>query len=102
VFESASAEIEMWNKTASGRIDAQLVERRRAFRRRGEALERIQRAAGDLEQRITELESQAAHLQQLLLQVGAHAEALRTAAPPEVTTQGGPDHSAATGQHAHA
>jgi hypothetical protein len=102
VFESASAEIEMWNKTASGRVDGQLVERRRAFRRRGEALERIQVAAGDLDQRIIELEAQAAHLQQLLLRVGAHAEALRTAAPPEVAALDGPEFSAATGQRAQA
>lgn len=102
VFESASAEIEMWNKTASGRIDSQLVERRRTYRRRGESLERIQVATGDLEKRITELEAQAANLQQLLLRVGAHAEALRTAAPPEVTAFDGPEFSEATGQRAQA
>ena len=66
VFESASAELEMWNKSASAQVDSQLRERRRAFRRRREALERIQGAAGELEQRIGELESQDRRLQSYL------------------------------------
>ncbi len=49
VFESAAGELEMWSKTASGQIDVQLRERRRGFKRRREALERIQVAAGELE-----------------------------------------------------
>ena len=60
VFESASAELEMWNKSASAQVDAQLRERRRAFRRRREALERIQAAAGELETRLAELEARFA------------------------------------------
>jgi hypothetical protein len=63
VFESASAELEMWNKSASAQVDSQLRERRRAFRRRREALERIQGAASELEQRIGEIESQDRRLQ---------------------------------------
>jgi septal ring factor EnvC (AmiA/AmiB activator) len=65
VFENASSELELWNKTASAQVDSQLRERRRGFRRRREALERIQAAAGDLEQRIAELEAQDVQLQQL-------------------------------------
>jgi hypothetical protein len=66
IFENASGEIELWNKSASAQIDAQLRERRRGFKRRRVALERIQAAAGDLEQRIGELESQDARDQQVL------------------------------------
>jgi hypothetical protein len=65
VFESASVELELWNKTASAQIDTQLRDRRRAFKRRREALERIQEAAGELERRLGELESQDARLHTL-------------------------------------
>jgi hypothetical protein len=58
VFENAASEIELWSKTASGQVDVQLRERRRAFKRRREALERIQSASGELERRIAELETQ--------------------------------------------
>jgi Dynamin family len=57
VFESASSEIELWNRTASSQVDSQLRERRRAYKRRRESLERIQTAAGDLELRLSELEA---------------------------------------------
>lgn len=65
VFENASSELELWNKMASSQVDSQLRERRRGFRRRREALERIQAASGDLEQRISELEAQDVQLQAL-------------------------------------
>ena len=58
VFENASAELEMWNKSASAQVDAQLRERRRNFRRRRESLERIQAAASELETRLEELDAQ--------------------------------------------
>jgi hypothetical protein len=57
VFENASGEIELWNRTASAQVDSQLRERRRAFKRRRESLERIQTAAGELESRLAELEA---------------------------------------------
>ncbi|MEO5697661.1 MAG: dynamin family protein [Burkholderiaceae bacterium] len=65
VFENASADIELWNKSVTSQVDAQLRERRRNFRRRRESLERIQTAATDLELRIVELEEQDARLQGL-------------------------------------
>ena len=65
VFENASSEMELWNKMASAQVDSQLRERRRGFRRRREALERIQAASGELEQRVSELEAQDEQLQQL-------------------------------------
>ena len=75
VFENASSEMELWNKMASSQVDSQLRERRRGFRRRREALERIQAASGDLEQRIAELEAQDEQLQQL--QARCHEMAMR-------------------------
>lgn len=63
VFENASAEFEMWNKSASAQVDAQLRERRRGFRRRRESLERIQAAASELETRLSELDAQDQRLQ---------------------------------------
>ncbi len=63
VFENASAEMEMWNKSASAQVDAQLRERRRGFRRRRESLERIQAAASELETRLGELDAQDQRLQ---------------------------------------
>jgi hypothetical protein len=84
VFESASGELELWNKTASAQIDTQLRDRRRGFKRRREALERIQSAAGDLEARLGELESQDAALQRLLLQLGQLVQAARNEADPSI------------------
>ena len=77
VFENASAELELWNKGASGQVDAQLRDRRKGFRRRHEALERIQTASSELEMRITELEAQDHRLQHNLGRVAELADALR-------------------------
>ena len=55
VYESALAEIELWNKSAAAQLDAQLRERRRNFGRRIEAIERIQNAASGLDDRMTEI-----------------------------------------------
>ncbi len=62
VFESAASEIELWNRTASGQIDAQLRERRKAYKRRVESLERIRSASHELESRVQELEAQESRL----------------------------------------
>jgi hypothetical protein len=77
VFENASAELELWNKSASAQVDAQLRERRRGFRRRREALERIQAAASELELRINELEAQDQRLQGFMQRCVELADALR-------------------------
>jgi hypothetical protein len=84
VYENASGELELWSKGASAQVDSQLRERRRGFRRRREALERIQNAAGELEQRISEIETQDQRLQQFLQRVGELASALRNPDTPEV------------------
>jgi hypothetical protein len=85
VFENASGEFELWNKTASAQVDSQLRERRRGFRRRREALERIQSAAGDLEQRLSELEAQDAQLQQLQARSTELGSRLKQQAQRELT-----------------
>jgi len=64
VFENAASELELWSKGAQGQMEVQLRERRRSFTRRREALQRVQGATGDLEQRIAEVQAQDEHLAQ--------------------------------------
>ncbi|GAA0755906.1 dynamin family protein [Ideonella azotifigens] len=80
IFENASGEIEAWNQAASGQIDGQFRERRRSFKRRRESLERIQSAAGELEQRLLEVENQDAKLLELVDRAYSLASALRSRA----------------------
>ena len=85
VFESASSELEMWNKAASAQVDTQLRERRRSFRRRRESLERIQSATDELELRLAEIGSQDQRLQSRQTRVAELTLALRrqaAQAPP--------------------
>ena len=95
VFENAAGEIEMWSKSTTAQIESQLRDRRRGFKRRREALERIQTAAGDLERRIGEVQAQDDRLQQWLDRVESLATALRdlAASPPPI------DGSADRGAH---
>lgn len=65
VYESALGEVELWNKSASSQLDAQLRERRRNFARRIEAIERIQQAASGLDDRISEIDEQQSLLNEL-------------------------------------
>ena len=58
IFETAQTDVEMWNKSAMAQLDVQLRERRRNFDRRIEAIERIQQAAGGLDDRIAEIRTQ--------------------------------------------
>lgn len=69
IQESAIADIELWSKSAAAQLDAQMRERRRNFSRRIEAIDRIQQAAGGLEDRIQEIDHQAAVLGQLDLKL---------------------------------
>ncbi|MDF1484274.1 dynamin family protein [Ramlibacter sp. H39-3-26] len=89
VFESAANELEIWSKSATAQLDAQLRERRRSFARRIEAIDRIQHAANGLAERIEEIESQEqaladleSRLQELTGQLLAPPAA--DAAPPAV------------------
>jgi hypothetical protein len=65
IFDAALTEIEIWNKAASSLLDGQLRERRRNFTRRIEAIERIEQAAGGLDDRILEFEEQESRLDEL-------------------------------------
>ncbi|MEO8297691.1 MAG: dynamin family protein [Burkholderiales bacterium] len=80
VFENASGEIELWNRTASAQVDGQLRERRRAFKRRRESLERIQTAAGDLESRLSELEANDSRLSAMEVRLAVLFESARRSA----------------------
>ena len=77
VFENASSELELWNKAVSAQVDSQLRERRKAFKRRIETLEKVQNAAGELETRIGEIDAQDERLQQFQERTFELAEALR-------------------------
>ncbi len=65
VFESAANDLELWSKSATAQLDAQLRERKRSFARRIEAVDRIQHAAGSLAERIEEIEQAEEELTQL-------------------------------------
>lgn len=56
IFDAALGEIELWNRSSSAQLAAQLRERRQAFDRRTDAIERIQDAAGGLGERLSEIE----------------------------------------------
>jgi hypothetical protein len=85
VHESALADIELWSKSAAAQLDAQLRERRRNFTRRIEAIDRIQQAAGGLEERISEIHQQEASLHQAdvkLAELTSYLMAARTNGRP--------------------
>lgn len=75
VFESALGEVELWNKSAAAQLDVQLREKRRNFRRRLEAIKRIQDAASGLDDRIAEiveLENALDALDRKLIELTSH------------------------------
>lgn len=80
VFENAAGELELWSKAAQGQVEVQLRERRRNFTRRREALQRVQGAAGELEQRIAEVQAQDEHLAKTQARLDALAADTVTAA----------------------
>ena len=82
VFENAAGEVELWSKAASAQIEQQLRERRRAFAHRHEALQRIQSAAGELEQRIAEVEQQDKRLAGLQWRLDSMVEQVLAAMQP--------------------
>ncbi len=69
IHETALGEVELWSKSAAAQLDAQLRERRRNFSRRIEAIDRIQQAAGGLEDRIQDVDQQEAALSQIELKL---------------------------------
>lgn len=70
VNEAAMTEVERWSKGAGAQLDAQLKERRRTFTKRIEAVERIQGAAGSLDERLAELAAQESNLVELHRRLG--------------------------------
>jgi hypothetical protein len=88
VFERASGELELWQKSASSQIDQQLRERRLAFARRRETLQRVQEVTGELEQRIQDVQSQDDHLAALALQWQDQADAVLALARAGPVTSG--------------
>lgn len=80
VFENAAGELELWSKGASSQVEVQLRERRRAYTRRREALQRVQAAAGELEQRIAEVQAQEEQLGETRARLDALADAAIAAA----------------------
>jgi hypothetical protein len=72
--ENAAGEIELWSKAATGQVELQLRERRRNFARRREALQRVQGATGELEQRIAEVQQQDGQLTELQVRLEQLAE----------------------------
>jgi hypothetical protein len=83
VFENAAGELELWSKSAGSQVEVQLRERRRGFVRRREALQRVQAAAGDLEQRIAEVQAQEQHLDDTRARIDAlAADAIAAASRP--------------------
>ncbi|MDB5945292.1 MAG: hypothetical protein JWQ33_318 [Ramlibacter sp.] len=84
VYESALAEVELWNKSAAAQLDAQLRERRRNFGRRIEAIERIQEAASGLDDRIAEIHTQELAVEELdhkLSELTSHLIEIRASTP---------------------
>jgi hypothetical protein len=69
IHEMALGDVELWSKSAAAQLDAQLRERRRNFTRRIEAIDRIQQAAGGLEDRIQDIVQQEAALGQVELKL---------------------------------
>ncbi len=69
IHEMAVGDVELWSKSAAAQLDAQLRERRRNFSRRIEAIDRIQQAAGGLEDRIQDIDQQEAALSQVELKL---------------------------------
>lgn len=65
VHEMALTDIEAWSKSAAAQLDAQLRERRKNFIRRLEAIDRIAQASGGLDERIAEISSRSADLDQV-------------------------------------
>ncbi len=83
VFENAAGELELWSKGSTSQVEVQLRERRRGFARRRDALQRVQSAAGDLEQRIAEVQGHDENLAAILARLDTLvAEAVSSARQP--------------------
>lgn len=91
VFEAASNDVDMWSKTLTAPVEAQLRDRKRSYTRRLEAVDRISGAATELEERIVDMEDAQARLGSLQTQLAGatvqllaplRAERTQTASSP--------------------
>lgn len=91
VYQAALGDVELWSKSAAAQLDAQLRERRRNFSRRLEAIDRIQQAAGGLDERIAEIDDQFKALDLLdakLLELTAYLIRAQDVTKPKDTVAG--------------
>jgi len=88
VNEAAMAEVERWSKSAGAQLDAQLKERRRNFVRRIESVERIQQAAGGLEERLAEIHAHEGQLKALNERLQELTGLLTSQEPPTASAAG--------------
>jgi hypothetical protein len=91
IYQAALGDVELWSKSAAAQLDAQLRERRRNFSRRLEAIDRIQQAAGGLDERITEIDGQFKSLELLdskLLELTAYLIRAQDVTRPKNTVAG--------------
>lgn len=88
VYESAANELELWSKSATAQLDAQLRERRRSFARRLEAVERIQQAASGLVERIAEIEASEQELINLERELAQRVALLTALGTPGQAAEG--------------
>lgn len=83
VYENKLEGLEIWSKSAASQLDTQLRERRKTFVRRLEAVDRIEQASDGLEERLAELGSRSAHLDQAQAKLAELTGALLQMAEPE-------------------
>lgn len=86
VYESAANDLDLWSKSATSQLDAQLKERKRSFARRIEAVDRISQAASGLMERIAEIEAAEQQLTGLEKRLGQWSQQLIQ--PPVALPQG--------------
>lgn len=75
-FETASRDIDSWNKASVSGLESQLKERRRSFSRRVVAVDRIEEAITGLQERIDDAKVQETQLQGRLEELRSHVNAL--------------------------
>jgi hypothetical protein len=86
LFESAANDLDLWSKSATSQLDAQLKERQRSFARRLEAMDRIREASSGLVERIAEMESVALQLTVVEQRLGAWMQPWQPVAARSTTT----------------
>lgn len=81
VHEAAQAELMRWHRLCEAQFDAELRERQASFTRRLQALERVEQAAGQIDERLQDLTAQVLRLDAQAERVAALGHALQLDAP---------------------